>query len=209
MPRYSATQKKMRGRKSGKRQFVMIYRNVKRSAAYHRLSVYGRAALTEILDRYTGCNNGMIGLGVRELAYELRCSQNAAGRALRELDDAKLAHPVTVGVWRGRRATEWRLTFHRCDKTGELPTTQWDQRTPFAEYPSESAKVPQRKRKHSPSTLAKAQTPKSSMNGCGSSTPREAHIHIYQREGGTAGVLLHRRKLAWLHRWNGEKVAAP
>ena len=50
-----------------------------------------------------------------------RCRQ-----ALRELDDAKLAHPVTVGAWRGRRASEWRLTFYRCDKTGELPTTQWE-----------------------------------------------------------------------------------
>ena len=127
MPRYSAKQKKMRGRTSGKRQFLMLFRNVKRSAAYHGLSVYGRAALIELIDRYTGCNNGMIGLGVRELAYELRCSQGNAGKALRELDDAKLAHPVTVGVWRGRKASEWRLAFYRCDKTGELPTTQWEQ----------------------------------------------------------------------------------
>ena len=44
MPRYSAKQQKMRGR-SGKRQFLMLFRNVKRSAAYHGLSVYGRAAL--------------------------------------------------------------------------------------------------------------------------------------------------------------------
>ena len=138
----------MRGLKSGKRQFVTIYRNVKRSAAYDGLSVYGRAALTELLDRYTGCNNGMIGLGVRELAYELRCSQNAAGRALRELDDAKLAHPVTVGVWRGRRATEWRLTFHRCDKTGELPTTRMGPANALR-------RVPQRKHE---STPARAQT---------------------------------------------------
>ena len=130
MPRYSAKQRKMRGRSSGKRQFVMLYRNVKRSAAYHGLSIYGRAALIELIDRYMGCNNGMIGAGRARLAYELRCSIDAAGRALRELDDAKLAQPVTVGVWRGRRASEWRLTFYRCDKTGELPTTQWEQRKP-------------------------------------------------------------------------------
>ena len=116
MARYSAKQQKMRGRSSGKRQFVMIYRNVKRSAAYHGLSVYGRAALIELIDRYTGCNNGMIGLGVRELAYELRCSQDAASRALHDLDDAKLAHPMTPGAYRGRRATTWLLTFYRFDE---------------------------------------------------------------------------------------------
>ena len=40
MPRYSAKQQKLRRRSSGKRQFLMLYRNVKRSAAYHGLSVY-------------------------------------------------------------------------------------------------------------------------------------------------------------------------
>ena len=78
----------------------MIFRNVKRSAAYHGLTVYGRAALLELIDRYDGCNNGMIGLGVRELAYELRCSRGAASIALRELDDAGLARPVTMGARR-------------------------------------------------------------------------------------------------------------
>jgi hypothetical protein len=174
--RYSAKQKKMRGRASGKRQFLMLFRNVKRSAAYHGLSVYARAVLLELVDRYDGCNNGMIGLGVRELAYELHCSLNAAGRALRELDDAKLAYPVTVGAWRGRRASEWRLTFCRCDKTGELPTTQWEQRKPFSEYLSESAEVPQEKRKRFPSTPGETQTPKSSMNGRGLSTPGSTHV---------------------------------
>lgn len=191
MPRYSAKQQKMRGR-SGKRQFLMLFRNVKRSAAYHGLSVYGRAALIELVDRYTGCNNGMIGLGVRELAYELGCSQDAAGRALRDLDDAKLAHPVMVGVWRGRRASEWRLTFYRCDKTGELPTTQWEQRMPPSEYASGSAQVRQRKRKRIPSTPAEAQTPKNPMNGSGLSTPAEAHIHIYQRDAESEGERLGR-----------------
>jgi len=101
---------------------------VKRSSAYHGLSVYARCALIELIDRYTGANNGTIGLGVRELAEELRCSKNAASKALHELDDAKLAHPLTVGAWRGKRASEWRLTFIRCDKTGELPVTHWEPR---------------------------------------------------------------------------------
>jgi hypothetical protein len=204
MPRYRAKQQKMRGTKSGKRQFLMLFRNVKRSAAYHGLSTYGRAALIELIDRYRGDNNGMIGLGVRELAYELRCSQDAASRALRELDDAKLAYPVTVGVWRGRKASEWRLTFRLCNKTGELPTTQWEQRRPFSEYASESAKVRQEKRKELLSTRAKAQTPKSSMKGVGPSTPAEAHIDSTMPLRNTTGSGLGKlktRKLAWLDKW--------
>jgi hypothetical protein len=56
---------------------------VKRSAAYHGLGSYARSLLFELIDRYNGCNNGMIGLGVREAAYELQrnCQQcNARNR---------------------------------------------------------------------------------------------------------------------------------
>jgi hypothetical protein len=44
---------------------------------------------------------------------------------MRELDDSGLVRPTTVGYWRGKRATEWRLTFHRCDSTGDLPNKSW------------------------------------------------------------------------------------
>ena len=60
---------------------------------------------------------------------------------LRELDDARLARPVTVGVFRGRRASEWRLTFYRCDKTGELPTTQWQHEALFLSPPGRTQKA--------------------------------------------------------------------
>ena len=119
--------RRKKNRISGRR-FIQFFTNVKRSEAYHSVSLTARAALMEMLDRYTGINNGMIGLGCRELADELRCSIGAAVNALRELDDAGLAHPVTGGVWKGKRATEWRLTFYRCDKTGELPVTTWKER---------------------------------------------------------------------------------
>ena len=98
---------------------------VKRSQAWHDLSLAARCALIELIDRYNGINNGMIGLGVRELAKALRCSQGTACNALRELDDLGLARSTTGGMWRGKRATEWRLTFHRCDKTGALPIKSW------------------------------------------------------------------------------------
>ncbi|ODR98065.1 hypothetical protein AUC68_11235 [Methyloceanibacter methanicus] len=117
----------------------MIYRNVKRSEAYHGLSAVARSALIEVLDRYTGINNGMIGLGVRELAYELGCTKDTASRAMRELDDAGLVVPMKVGVWRGRRATEWRLTFHRCDVSGDLPNQNFPQRESMSQSDEKDA----------------------------------------------------------------------
>jgi hypothetical protein len=105
--------------------FVQLYRFVKRSQAWHDLSLPARCALLELLDRYNGCNNGMIGLGCRELSQALKCSRDTANRALTELDNAGLARPTTHGIWRGKRATEWRITFYRCDKTGDLPNKSW------------------------------------------------------------------------------------
>ena len=112
-------------RKINNRRFIQLWTNVKRSAAYHSLNCAARAALVELLDRYNGCNNGMIGLGVRELADELGCSKDTASRALHSLDDAGLAHPTKMGAWRGKKATEWRLTFYFCDQTHEPAVTNW------------------------------------------------------------------------------------
>jgi hypothetical protein len=142
MPEFSAKQKKMRKTPRSKRPFLLLFRNVKRSKAYHSLSPVARCALVELIDRYNGTNNGRIGLGVRELAYEVHCSKDTAAMALKELDDAGLARPITPGVWRGRRATEWCLTFHLCNETGELPVTQWEQRQPFIEEPQKARKAP-------------------------------------------------------------------
>ena len=113
-----------RRRKSGRR-FIQLWTNVKRSTAYHGLSLAGRCALFELLDRYSGINNGFIAMSVRELAAKLNCHHATAARALRELDDAGLVRPTTVGAWRGRRASEWRLTFYRCDRSHDLPVTNW------------------------------------------------------------------------------------
>jgi hypothetical protein len=164
----------IRRQRRSKRRFIQLWSNVKRSAAYHGLSLPARCALIEILDRYTGINNGMIVLGVRELAEEMNCSHDTACRALHELDDAGLARPLKVGTWRGRKATEWRLTFYRCDATGELPVKVWP------EYGRESAEVRPEKRKRVLSAARKAQTPKNSINAKSLSTAKEAHIDIYQ-----------------------------
>ena len=177
------------GKKSGKRQFILLYRNVKRSKAYHGLSAKGRGLLIEIIDRYTGINNGMIGLGVREAAYELGISQSSAGRAMRELDDSGLARPLTPGVWRGKRATEWRLMFLHCHKTQEPAVKVWEERTKYSECQEESTKVPLVGNREPLSPTTKAQKSNSSMNGQPLSPTSDTHIHIYQGERGTCDAV--------------------
>jgi hypothetical protein len=41
-----------KGWRKGGRRFIQLYTNVKRSEAFHGLSVYARCALFELLDRY-------------------------------------------------------------------------------------------------------------------------------------------------------------
>jgi hypothetical protein len=151
MPRYSARARKLRGEGKSGPPFIKLPRYIKRSAAYYGLSNYARALLIELIDRYNGCNNGMICLGKREIQYELRCGSDTACRAMRELDDSGLARPLTPGAWRGKRATEWRLMWIRCDKTGDLPKTQWPPTPPYTPKP------PGRKAEGGPFTNAERQ----------------------------------------------------
>ena len=131
MPRYSAKQRKMRGGGKSSPPFIKLPQHVKLSVEHDLLSIYARALLIELIDRHTGANNGMICFGVREATYELRCGKATVSRAMRELDDAGLARPTAIGAWRGRQATEWRLMWIRCDKTGDLPRTQWTPRQAY------------------------------------------------------------------------------
>lgn len=166
-------------RKKSGPPFIQLFRFIKRSQAYFDLSVHARCALIELIDRYNGINNGMIGLGVRELAKALKCSQGRASQALRELDDAGIARPITGGLWRGKRATEWQLTFHRCDKTNALPNKSWPARR---EFTSASTKVHQQEHKATECSLAEAHEPKTSMSRLTKCSSGDTHIDICHRE---------------------------
>jgi hypothetical protein len=121
-----------KGKASGP-PFFQLPLHVKRSASYHGLGAVARALLIEVGSRYTGNNNGMISLGAREAAYELRCSLSTASRAFIELDFAGLVRPMKVGEWRGRRAEEYRLMWKVCNKTRDLPRTNWPERKPYVQ----------------------------------------------------------------------------
>jgi hypothetical protein len=174
------------GKKRKGRQFLQLFTNVKRSTAYHGLSLKARALLFELIDRYNGINNGMIGLGVREAKHELRISHGSVINAMRELDDAGLARPTKLGSRLGKKATEWRLTFLRCNKTHEPAVTVWEQRRPHSEVSHESTKGQPEEHRVSVRSATKAQTPNSSMNGPTMRSATEAHIDIYQGGRGAA-----------------------
>ena len=79
---------------------------------------------------------------LREAEYELGCGRATGSRAMRELDDAGLARLTKVGAFRGKQATEWRLMWKRCEKTGDLPVSQWERRAPYSEFRSRATKGP-------------------------------------------------------------------
>jgi hypothetical protein len=170
------------------RQFLLLYTNVKRSVAYHGLSRHARSLLFELIDRYTGINNGFIGLGVREAKYELHCSEGTVCNAIRELDDAGLARPTKIGSFRGKKATEWRLMFLRCNKTQEPAVTKWEQRTPYSLFSQDNAKAQPEQHRESHCSATTSQKAKSSIRRPTHCSVRASHIDIYQGPGGTVGL---------------------
>ena len=128
-----ARQIKGRGKPHHGPSFTSIPHYVTQSTSYHGLSCGARSFLIEIASRYNGSNNGYIAFGQREAKYELRRGADSVSQYAREVDDARLAQPTKVGAWRGRQVTEWRLTWRRCDKTGDLPRSDWPARTPYTQ----------------------------------------------------------------------------
>ena len=120
---------KQRQHRSGRR-FIRLWTNVKRSTAYHGLSLGARAALLELLDAYNGANNGMIADG--------RCASSPNACDAREMapgstwqNSTTPRSPILSSSVPGEPgvATEWRLTFYRCDRTGDLPVSEWKEAT--------------------------------------------------------------------------------
>jgi hypothetical protein len=115
-----------RGRKNKLPPFVMLPKWLLDSPAYAALSLPARAALVELLHVYDGFNNGTLGMSVRRLSERLGCSLNTAGRALHELDDVGFVDTMKIGSFtRKRLASEYRLTFHKCDISGALPSKRF------------------------------------------------------------------------------------
>jgi DNA-binding transcriptional MocR family regulator len=63
-------------------------------------------------------------MSARTLAEQLGVSKSTAARALLQLEDAGFIETVKIGSFRrrDRMASEYRLTFHRCDASGSPPS---------------------------------------------------------------------------------------
>lgn len=106
--------------------FVALEHFLLECEAWKSLSLCARQAYVEIARVYSGTNNGTLALSARGLSDRLSVSKMTASRALKDLEARGFVETVKHGGFNlktgDRRATEWRLTRFKCDKTGQLPT---------------------------------------------------------------------------------------
>jgi IclR helix-turn-helix domain len=117
-------------RKGSLGSFVALPKYLLQSLAWRTLKPVPRAAFVELVDIYNGVNNGWLGMSVRNLATAINVSRATAARALQELTERGFIEQTRRSAFscKVRLPSEWRLTLHRCDRSGELPSkafTRW------------------------------------------------------------------------------------
>jgi hypothetical protein len=114
-------------RKSRGGKFVKLDEYVLRSPARRALTMMERCAYVELKRRYNGTNNGTLGLGCQELADNLGVGRSAAANALAGLERKGFIARQRLSGFnvKNRAATEWRLTEHRNDVNGDLPSKEF------------------------------------------------------------------------------------
>jgi hypothetical protein len=102
--------------------FVALPKFLLQSHAWRTLKPVPRTAFVELVGIYNGVNNGWLGMSARSLASAINVSRATAARALKELTDRGFIEQTRRSAFscKVRLASEWRLTFHACDRTGEL-----------------------------------------------------------------------------------------
>lgn len=117
----------IKGRTKSKGQFVRLHHDLICSTAWEGLSAQARVVLIQIAKRFNGRNNGTLAASVRDLAHECRISKNTATKAIGELIGAGFIELVKQGAFslKMRHAAEYRLTWERCDKTGQVGSRAW------------------------------------------------------------------------------------
>ena len=114
------------GRTERTERHVRLTHFLLNSAAYGSLGPAPRALLVEVLKRYTGFNNGSIGLGVREAAAALHVKPQTIGRAFTALQDRGFVAMTRGSSFHQKKLTsEWRVTF--------LPVGDFQSPTPGAD----------------------------------------------------------------------------
>jgi hypothetical protein len=107
--------------------FVQLPQFMLRSPAWRSLSPVARCVFIELATIYNGHNNGSIALSTRDAALRVRCSKDTAARGFMDL----IGRGFIVCRSRGhfdrkkRHASEYQLTLHPCDRTGERPSKRF------------------------------------------------------------------------------------
>lgn len=111
-----------RGRSKNGLPFVLLHHWVMNSEAYNALMPAERCVLHEIYKLYNGSNNGFIFVSNKQLGERTNTSPNTACRSIQRLEKLGFIEIVVRGSFsqKVRRATEYRLTEHKCDKTNHL-----------------------------------------------------------------------------------------
>ena len=106
---------------------VRVFYWVMETPAWADLNPTERALYLLLKSRYNGANNGKIVLSCRQAAEMLNCGKDTAAQAAKGL----IAHGFAAVQSKGkfsrkvRHATEWRLTEHPCDVTGDIPSKEF------------------------------------------------------------------------------------
>ena len=110
--------------KGGSGHFVALYDWMMNTAAWRLLSPQCRAVYLEVARLYFGGNNGYIGLGVRDASKRANINKDTAAKCFATLIETGFLEAAQLGKFNmnSRRATEWRLTVHKCDRTQKLPS---------------------------------------------------------------------------------------
>jgi hypothetical protein len=112
------------GRSEGESRHLRLHHWMLACSAWKSLPAVDRAIFIEIAALYNGSNNGSLGYSIRTAAESLSVSPQTAMRALKRLQERGFITRVTKGAFsrKIRHASEWCLTEHPCDVTGEMGT---------------------------------------------------------------------------------------
>ncbi|WP_426041682.1 hypothetical protein [Brevundimonas sp. TWP2-3-4b1] len=104
--------------------FVRVPNPVYDSLAFGSLPPACVAVLLAVVRRYNGKNNGYIGLAVRDAAEAVNINKDTAGQAFHTLMDLGFIEQAAKGAFslKIQHASEWRLTWEQCDRTGRRPS---------------------------------------------------------------------------------------
>lgn len=124
-----------KGRTKSGPPFVRLFYYLMDSPAWLNLMPTDRAVFLQIMRRYHGANNGQIAVSIDTLAQECNVRPNTASEAVKRLIAAGFVEKAQEAAFsrKDRKATEYRLTCFRCDRTGAAPANSFRSKLPLGE----------------------------------------------------------------------------